>query len=153
MRLSHLAVTASLLCLLVVSCIDDNENGSLTSTHGSRSSMDTGRDCIACHTSGSEEGEFIVAGTVYQSNGTSVYPNSTVYLYTGADGTGSLAATIEVDGRGNLYTSDRLSFGSGLYPVVRGSDTTQVAYMGSVITSGSCNAAGCHDAGSRVSVP
>lgn len=53
---------------------------------------------MICHVSGgSDKGWFTVAGTVYDSEQTSVYPNATVKLYTGSNGTGELVATLEVD--------------------------------------------------------
>ncbi|MDP4828094.1 MAG: hypothetical protein NWR73_10425, partial [Flavobacteriales bacterium] len=66
--------------------------------------------------------------------------NSTVRLYSGPDGSGNLVHTIEVDSKGNFYTTEDVNFGNGLYPAVEGPTSTQ--YMSTPITVGTCN--NCH---------
>jgi len=120
---------------------DDSENEAMTSSSGSNESHNAGRNCMECHRSGgSGEGIFNLAGTVYNEALTSINPNATVNLYTGANGTGTLIKAIEVDAKGNLYTTSSIDFGSGLYVSVDGATT--IKYMSSAITNGACNS--CH---------
>ena len=79
----------------------ESNNGS---DNGSKS-HNMGQNCMNCHKQGgSGEGWFNVAGTVYDSLGKSTYPNATVNLYTGPNGTGSLKYSFNVDASGNFYT-------------------------------------------------
>ncbi len=120
---------------------EGSENEANISAYNSTSSHHMGQECMNCHQAGgSGEGWFIVAGTVYDNAKTNTYPNATVKLYTGTNGSGDLVATIEVDGNGNFYTTENVNFGSGLYPVVEGSAGTKA--MNSSITTGNCNS--CH---------
>jgi hypothetical protein len=94
-----------------------------------------------CHKqNGSGEGVFNIAGTVYDSLKTFPYPNSTVKLYTGPNGTGILKYTIQVDAIGNFFSTESIEFGSGLFPAVEG--LHGIEYMFSVVTMGQCNS--CH---------
>lgn len=94
-----------------------------------------------CHKIGGKgEGWFEVAGTVYTDDLGSTYPNATVYLYTGPDGTGEQKYRIEVDALGNFFTTENIEFGSGLYPAVESANG--IEYMESTTVSGACN--GCH---------
>jgi hypothetical protein len=96
---------------------------------------------MTCHKSGGEgEGLFEVAGTVYESNRTTTFPNATVRFYSGPNGTGDLKYTIQVDALGNFYTTEGISFGSGLYVSVEGNQGTN--YMPSSLSIGACNS--CH---------
>jgi len=96
---------------------------------------------MKCHVEGNYgKGWFTVAGTVYKENSTHTYPNTTVKLYSEANGAGTLEYTVKVDGNGNFYTTDTIDFGSGLYPAVEGTELTK--YMSSSITYGGCNS--CH---------
>ncbi len=129
------------LTSILYSCSEDDENEAMTSSSGSNESHNAGRNCMECHRSGgSGEGIFKVAGTVYNEALTSINSNATVKLYTGANGTGTLKKAIEVDARGNFYTTSSIDFGSGLYVSVEGATTTK--YMSSAITGGACNS--CH---------
>ena len=96
---------------------------------------------MGCHASGgSGEGWFSVAGTVYDSLKTSTYPNATVRLFTGPNGTGNLELTVEVDALGNFYTTENIDFGNGLYTSVEGN--SDIIHMNSIVTTGQCNS--CH---------
>jgi hypothetical protein len=135
-----------LMFSVLVSCEnEDDENGEnkeMSSSFNENESHNTGQNCMSCHKSGGQgEGWFTVAGTVYNSAKTAVYPNSTVKLYTGPNGTGTLLKTIEVDGKGNFYTTADVNFGSGLYTTVTGT-TGNVSKMGASISTGQCNS--CH---------
>jgi hypothetical protein len=114
----------------------------MNSSYNDNESHNAGQNCMSCHHSGGKgEGTFTVAGTVYNSSGAAVSPNATVKLYTGPGGTGSLVKTIEVDGKGNFYTTGNTDFGSGLYVTVTGS-SGNISKMNSSVTSGQCNS--CH---------
>lgn len=119
----------------------ENENETNISAMGSNKSHNMGQNCMNCHNSGGEgEGIFKVAGTVYNEAQTGTFPNATIKLFTGPDGTGTLKYTIAVDGKGNFYTTQPIDFSAELYPAVSNGNNT--IYMGSSITSGQCN--NCH---------
>ena len=109
---------------------------------GSRltTSHNAGRDCLGCHR------DFRVAGTVYRADG-SAYPGATVRLTTAADGGGSVVLSVSTDASGNFYTSQGVSFGSGLHADVAGTGGTRRS-MAAPVTSGACNS--CHDASNRI---
>jgi mono/diheme cytochrome c family protein len=129
------------IALVAFQSCEDEENETKISSYNSDESHKAGQNCMICHVSGGDgEGWFTVAGTVYESELTSVLPNATVKLYTEANGAGDLIATVEVDGKGNFYTTKVIDFGTGLYTLVEGNTTTKNMY--SKITSGKCNS--CH---------
>lgn len=125
----------------VQSCEKDDENETKISSYSSTESHNNGQNCMSCHVSGGDgEGWFIVAGSVYDTTLTQPFTNATVKLYTGPNGTGTIKATLQVDKKGNFYTTESIDFGSGLYPAVVGPTVTK--YMNSTISSGQCNS--CH---------
>jgi len=136
-----------LVLSVLVSCEKDDDNGNgenkdMSSRNNETESHNAGQNCMSCHKSGSSgEGWFTAAGTVYNSAGNAFYPNATIKLYTGANGTGTLVKTIEVDGKGNFYTTADVNYGAGLYVTVTGT-SGNVSKMGSSITTGACNS--CH---------
>ena len=143
MRLNAKALLALPLLIMVVmlSCEKENENETKISTYNSSDSHNAGQNCMNCHTSGGEgEGVFVVAGTVYDNQKTNTYPNATVRLNSGPDGTGDLIAIIQVDKLGNFYSTETINFGSGLFVSVQGE--TQTRYMPTSLTTGQCNS--CH---------
>ncbi len=81
-----------------------------------------------------------MAGTVYDSLKTTTFPNTTIKLFSGQNGTGTFIGTVEVDGLGNFFTTNTIDFGSGIYTSVEGDSETK--YMLSPIVSGACNS--CH---------
>jgi hypothetical protein len=134
-----------MLVVILVSCENDEsgEEKFMSSNYNGKESHNTGQDCMSCHKSGGKgEGIFTVAGTIYNNNRSASYPNATVKLYTGANGTGTLVKTIEVDGKGNFYTTEEINFGSGLYTTVTGT-TGSVSKMATTLSSGQCNS--CHN--------
>jgi len=138
-RIKTLLVVFSLIMLVMVSCEENNETK--ISKYNSSDSHNAGLNCMTCHTQGGEgEGRFEVAGTVYESNRTTTFPNATVRFYSGPNGTGDLKYTIQVDALGNFYTTEGISFGSGLYVSVEGDQQTN--HMPSSLTTGACNS--CH---------
>lgn len=137
-----LTVIMSVLILLQ-SCESDEIEGNeeMISSYNETESHKMGQNCMSCHKSGGEgEGWFNLAGTVYDSQKSSTYPNATVRLYSQPNGAGSLITTIEVDGLGNFYTTANIDFENGLYVSVSGDKATE--HMLSPILSGQCNS--CH---------
>lgn len=101
-----------------------------------------GQNCMDCHKQGGDgEGWFTAAGTVYDSADKAPLPNGIVKLYSGRNATGSVVATIQVDAKGNFYTTEKIDFAPGLHPVVS-DQATKTVYMADSTTSGSCNS--CH---------
>ncbi len=114
---------------------------SLVSLNNGTKSHNAGLNCMECHkTGGAGEGIFTMAGTVYNSAMTTPLPNGVVKLYSGQGGTGTLLQTVEVDGKGNFFTTKAIDFGTGIYVAVQGSTVTK--YMGPAITTGQCSS--CH---------
>lgn len=116
-----------LVVLGLVNCeIFDLEYERKISRHGEMESHKAGSNCMDCHTPGrSGEGFFEVAGTVYTTDPspTTVFRNTTIEFYSDSNGSGTLVATIEVDGRGNFFTTESIDWGSGLYAVVSSGNT------------------------------
>ncbi len=121
---------------------EENESHETKISHyNGTESHNMGQACMNCHKQGgSGEGVFNVAATIYDSTMINVFPNATVKLYTGANGSGTLKYTIEVDAKGNFYTTENIDFTNGLYPAVTGTQGTR--YMSSSITTGNC--VSCH---------
>lgn len=120
---------------------EGRENETKISATGSSESHNTGENCMMCHVKGGEgEGWFTAAGTAYNSQQSQVYPNATVRLYTGPNGSGTLVHTIYGDRLGNFYTTEKIDFSDGLYPAIEGASGTQ--YMPDPVTHGDCNS--CH---------
>lgn len=143
-----------LMFSVLISCEnEDDENGEnkdMSSSFNENESHNAGQNCMACHKSGGQgEGWFTAAGTVYNASGAAVSPNATVKIYTGPNGTGSLVKTIEVDGKGNFYTTSSIDFGTGLYVSVTGKSGS-VSTMSSSITTGQCNS--CHGSSDKITV-
>jgi cytochrome c553 len=133
------------------SCKKDKAGGGIkTSSYNDNSSHNVGTACMNCHNSGgSNQYWWTVAGTVFKPDSTSLNPNSTVYLFSGPNGTGNLILTLPVDEKGNFYTTSSVSFGSGLYPEVK-SSSGEIRYMQSSTTNGNCNS--CHNSSHRIIV-
>jgi hypothetical protein len=111
------------------------------SSYNSSDSHRVGENCMNCHISnGSGDGVFSVAGTVYNESLSSPLPNSTVRIYASADEGSDPLFVIEVDAKGNFYTTENINFGEGLYTSVEGPEAE--IFMESAITNGSCNS--CH---------
>ncbi len=153
MRNTNLAFAVIFLFAVITACEKEEngvDSGGMNSSYNDNESHNAGQNCMSCHSSGGKgEGTFTVAGTVYNASGSAVSPNATVKLYTGAGGTGSLVKTIEVDGKGNFYTTNSIDFGTGLYVTVTGKSGS-VSAMSSSITTGQCNS--CHNSSGRITV-
>ncbi len=120
-----------------------SENESQVSKRGDDESHNEGQNCMNCHyTEGKGNGWYTIAGTLYaDSLGSSVNPNGTIRLFTGPSGTGKLILSIEVDARGNFYTTDPVDFSNGLYPSVINTSGISL-YYDTPISIGQCNL--CH---------
>lgn len=119
---------------------DDDEIKTMESTYNDDESHKNGQNCMNCHVAGGEgEGIFTIAGSVYQSDLSNPYPNSTVKLYD--TNLSSIIYTLPVDGLGNFYTTKSIDLSSGCLPQV--SDQQLLKQMASSTTIGSCN--GCHN--------
>ncbi len=77
---------------------------------------------------------------------TNTLTSGKIELFTGPDGTGNLVHTIQVDSKGNFYTTENFDI-AGLYPVLTGPSGNK-SYMGSSLTSGQCNS--CHAVSNRI---
>lgn len=132
------------LFLAVYSCESTNSGtggNEVISAYNSSKSHRTGENCMSCHVSnGSGDGIFSVAGTVYDEGLSSPLPNSTIRIYSTPDGDSDPLYVIEVDAKGNFYTTENIDFGDGLYTSVQGPSSE--IFMESTITNGSCNS--CH---------
>lgn len=141
---SVLLVGISIVAFAFQSCESEekeNDNEKMVSSYNEEESHNAGMNCMNCHSSdGDGEGWFHVAGSVFNEGQTEAYPNATVEFYTGQNGQGSLKYSVEVDGKGNFYTTEDVEFGEGLYVSVKGSESTQ--YMMTPVTSGACSI--CH---------
>jgi hypothetical protein len=131
--------------LSLQSCKKNDDNGcgnTNISASGGTKSHNAGVNCMNCHyDGGGGDGCFTVAGTVYNSSETSIYPDATIKLYTQPEGAGQLVATIYGDAYGNFFTTDGVDFTGGLYPVMSGTNGEyEGMYQG--ITTGACNS--CH---------
>lgn len=134
-------VCASFLMLSSCEKEGEGENETVISFNGESESHNEGQNCMSCHRQGGEgEGWFTVAGTIYTQSSSNPQPNGMVELYTGPGDTGTPAYKIEVDAKGNFYTTEDIQFGSGLYPVAVGSQSRK--YMSGAVTDGQCSS--CH---------
>ncbi len=123
------------------------------SAHGTTYSHTDGRrgvNCLSCHNiGGSNPYQYSVAGTVYEINLQKFYPDATLYLYSGPQGSGDLVATIEVDGNGNFYTTELIDLGNGqgtgVYPAIVGRNIdSPIHYMNERTNEGGCSNSSCH---------
>lgn len=143
MKQKTITLFALMLMLTTMQSCTENEYGSITdSKSGSTESHNMGQNCMNCHKPGGGEAPaWKVAGTVYNEALTTTNSNATVKLYTGPNETGTLKYTIQVDAKGNFYTTSAIDFTGGLYPSVTGATSTYS--MSTPIETGACNS--CHN--------
>ncbi|MFN8208032.1 MAG: hypothetical protein U0T82_11580 [Bacteroidales bacterium] len=150
-KLFQAVLMAGLFLILSTSCEKEGGGNETNISNSSATSHHAGDNCMSCHKSGgSGEGWFLVAGTAYNTAGTSVFANAKVYLYSEKANESSLVKTITADKSGNFYTTSSIDFGNGLYVAVENSTGTK-SYMNSPVSSGACNS--CHSKGSRITAP
>lgn len=122
--------------MVCLSCSKSNDNPSIRASHYDQErSHNFGMNCMDCH------GNFTIGGSVAQMDLTSPYPNSTIYLFDTPDGLGDTLAAIEVDGKGNFYTNQRIDFNDLVYAAVTGNDT--MIFKEIPVKNGACNS--CHN--------
>jgi hypothetical protein len=139
-------ILLSILTIVFSGCSSKDENNStaMVSRHNETESHNNGKACMSCHASGgSGKGWFGIAGSVYAEDLKAAAPNGTIYLYSGPDGTGTLVATVEVDGKGNFYTTASAIPSSGAYAQIKGTSGNMLNMSG-VVTTGNCGS--CHGA-------
>ncbi len=108
-----------------------------------------GTSCIAsgCH-DGNTAGapRFSIAGTLYTSKaGTAPRPGATIIIPTG----GGNPLELVVAGNGNFWTATPMTVNTK----PKASGCPNLVQMPTATTSGNCNSAGCHGAGSRIALP
>ncbi len=126
---------------LFAGCETDDENKTLISRFNSDNSHKTGENCMVCHKAGaSGKGWFTIAGSVYKSDRETPYAGSVINFYSEPNGAGLLRYTLEVDKKGNFYTTEPLNF-QGLYVSAKGGDNQ--VFMAQPVANGACNS--CHN--------
>jgi hypothetical protein len=140
---TFIALAVPLMFVIIIisqSCQKNNETN--ISSYNSNESHNMGQNCMVCHNAeGKGQGSFLAAGTVYDSLMTTTRKNGIVRLYSGPNETGTLRATIEVDGNGNFYTTENIDFAGVVYPTITGS-SGDIHFMSETISMGECNS--CH---------
>ncbi|MDA3865299.1 MAG: hypothetical protein PF489_00965 [Salinivirgaceae bacterium] len=137
-----------IICIITLSLFtaceneDEDENETVISQNYSDESHNLSQNCMNCHVQGEGgEGWFTVAGSLYEKTQTSGYPNGSVKITSEPNASGTTIKTIEVDSKGNFYTTQTIDFGNGLYVSVYGTNGEEKIMM-SKINTGSCNS--CH---------
>lgn len=140
MKKSIKSIALVILVLSLLACKKEKSESKISYYNGTES-HNIGQNCMNCHDQGGE-GEYLfsIAGTVYDSSLVNTYPNATLKLFTGSNGTGELKYTIQVDALGNFYSTELINFDNGLYASIEGS--LQAKNMMTVLNSGQCNS--CH---------
>ena len=137
--------------ILIDGCKHGQCNGGGTSAHGSMHSHNEGENCMSCHHADTEAPCWEIAGTVFHPGGATTLPNATLLLFSRPLGQGTLLDSIDFDGLGNVYTSDAVSFGLGIFPAVL-TPSGDTAFMNESIRDGACNR--CHGVSTaRITAP
>jgi hypothetical protein len=111
------------------------ENDPSHSVHLETESHHVGSNCMTCHYSeGSGEGWFTIAGTVFDNFETGM-------LYAYDDYNSAPIDSLEIDGKGNVYTTDPFDFGDGKFFAIKRPGVAEKR-MPTKITTGQCNL--CH---------
>ncbi|MBK7384534.1 MAG: hypothetical protein IPI81_14570 [Flavobacteriales bacterium] len=132
----------SLLGVMADACKHGKCEGGGTSSHGSTRSHNVGENCMSCHhPDGEGHGCWQIGGTVYYSDHHTTLSNAKLLLFTLPQGQGTFVRSIDVDGLGNVYTSDKIPFDQTIFPaiLIPSGDT---AFMTEPIHDGACNR--CH---------
>jgi len=143
-RLIGITFSLTVLSISFFSCEKEGICGSVNiSKSGGSKSHKMGENCMTCHTNGGEgDGCFSAAGTVYNSALTSTVGSGKVEFFTQANGAGQLMYTLQIDSKGNFYTTEAMNI-TGLFPRVTGPTGVQQS-MSTGLVSGQCNS--CHNA-------
>ncbi len=137
-----LSITVSLVTLLFLPSCKHGKCEDGGSSSSSRSSHNAGENCRSCHhPDGPGEVCWNIGGTVYDHQGTQPVTAAQVRLFGGPQGTGGVKYQLQSDRNGNVYTSEDITFGIGLFPAVINS-SGDTAFMTEAINDGACNS--CH---------
>ena len=113
-----------------------------TSSAGTQRSHNVGENCQSCHLpDGEGEVCWSVAGTLYDAGGSHPVTHAHALLFGSPLGQGGLQLKLDNDDLGNIYTSEDVTFGSGLFPAVI-SAAGDTSFMMEPIRNGACNS--CH---------
>lgn len=125
----------------------------LVSKAGEETSHLNGENCMQCHQQfGPGTGRFTVGGSLYtERQSATPIAGGTIELRTAPEGGGEVVLSLEVDAKGNFYSTDPLPFPEAeLFPWVRSPSGDGGKGMGFPVSSGACNA--CHTPALRVNV-
>ncbi|MEO8587865.1 MAG: hypothetical protein ABI432_00710 [Flavobacteriales bacterium] len=141
MRVRSVFAVIGLCVMLATACKHGKcEDGG--SSSAGRRSHNAGEDCSSCHhPDGEGEGCWTIDGTIYDHAGNSPTAAAEMRLFSAALGKGQLKLQLQGDGSGNVYTSQSIDFGPGLFPAVIGSNGDTL-FMSEAISDGACNR--CH---------
>ncbi|MBC8313877.1 MAG: hypothetical protein ISR57_02200 [Bacteroidales bacterium] len=144
-QFKHIIVALFLACLFLWACSKKElpePPGATYSKHGDTLSHRNGQVCLTCHIPGGTATiSFVVAGSVFQSDKSTPSVNGTLSFWSDQGGTGMLYATLEVDGKGNFYTTSSILPAQGVYPQILGT-SGDVKTMPIMTPNGNCNS--CH---------
>jgi len=141
----YLFVLPAIVLLLWSGC--SNKEGPPPSTavysvNGGTTSHNNGQVCLSCHVAGGTgKYNFVIAGSVFKPDLSTPSPNGIIYFWSESGGTGDLIATLQVDAKGNFFTTSSLLPGVGAYPQMRGISGA-VKTMPILAFTGNCNS--CH---------
>lgn len=143
---------ALILLLSVTSCshYDDLEKNGKESKTSSFESHNAGQNCMSCHNRSEfdeaviEGGWWNIAGTVYNTNGTTPASEGSIELWTEPNRTGKFVYKLPIDAKGNFYTAKVVDFKGGFYPVLLDKDGKVKKEMDRITSTGACSS--CHGA-------
>ncbi len=137
-----LLITALILLGLLSGCEKEDGNEKVISRNNTDESHKLGQNCMNCHVQGGDgEGWFTLAGSLYDQTKVNGYPNGNVKLFAEFNNSGTIIKDIEIDSKGNYFTTENIDFGNGLYVGVYGTNGEEKIML-SKITNGACNS--CH---------
>lgn len=128
--------TIFILTLFFLGSCEKPENEQNISRNGQSKSHENGRNCMTCHyKEGSGEGWFTVGGTI-----TGNYHNGKIVLFPNGFNNPPIKE-IEIDDRGNVFTTEDIDFSVGMNVVVVNSNGDSLK-MPQELYVGQCNL--CH---------
>jgi len=131
--------------MLFVSCSDNystSPDNLMISFNDEEKSHRHGENCMDCHSTGqSEKHEFNIAGSVFTDNGESPVVNGLVKFYEEPKGEGRLVYAVEIDAKGNFFSTEGIEVEEGVYPAIE-STTGNMYFMLTEVETGACS--NCH---------
>ncbi len=147
MRTFSVKVLVALLLAVTAGCKHGKCGDGGTSSAG-RDSHNAGANCMSCHhMDGEGEVCWNIGGTIHDHAGTQPMTGMQVRFFTQPLGKGTLQFSLESDRTGNIYTSQDVAFGNGLFPAVINANG-DTAFMSERIVDGACNR--CHGQSTEV---